>query len=606
LGVIASLSLVVGNTCAEEYEITSSEAVPLIYENNLASIYRLPPKGTLEKTSEGVASFISQQLAHKGLTDILAKVTSSLVSKMGSLFLTFITESQEVGILTRVDVVVLAGNELTNTIQTDRDFLPLIIVTAGTWFDSGVLLTCQRSIELFKWEIVRQIELLGFEELSALHQKRLLQYGDIFLVVPKEPFRLSTPGKHRLFAKAWCSSEGKSSYVLRVVGVSEEESESIYSAGPPHVMAIKSLDTQERIGGLARWSFDGKLLIGYCGASQWVLYDDEGNLKGTFSGGRVDSAGIADFTWTPWASDSSKLCFSTYSGISFLDRELNVLCEVPHHSLYSFSIRWSSGGNWVTFTEDCFVSLHESDIWMANSETGEKVCLTPDKHEGSVLRHDYGSFDWAPEWSREKNKITFVSATREIATVDIHSKKRGTLAMGDFKGTYLLRYSPDGNWLAMDYGNFTKSGPQVLLFVAEGKVRKRFVVPFISGITDIQWTNNSRYLLIEGKRITWGGLFYQYFIINIRSGECRIIDTLGEIGLSPTGESIIFAQKNTNRKARLYWMNLESGEKMPLPLDSETELFTEETTRTDVRWSPTGDKLFVGVGPPRLGYIIRL
>jgi len=202
---------------AEEHQIASSETVTLIYENNLASIYRLPPKGALEGASEEVASFILQQVAQKGLTEILAKVTSALVSKLGGLFLTFITESKEVGILTRTDMVVLTGNELTNTVQSNRDFLPVIVVTAGTSFDYGVALTYERSTELFKWEIVRQVELLGFEELSALYQQGVLQYGDRFLVVPKEPFQLSTTGKYRLLAKAWSDSEGKSSYVLRVV-----------------------------------------------------------------------------------------------------------------------------------------------------------------------------------------------------------------------------------------------------------------------------------------------------------------------------------------------------------------------------------------------------
>jgi len=48
LTVIVFLSPIQENGHAQEYQITSSETVPLIYENDLASIYRLPPEGTLE------------------------------------------------------------------------------------------------------------------------------------------------------------------------------------------------------------------------------------------------------------------------------------------------------------------------------------------------------------------------------------------------------------------------------------------------------------------------------------------------------------------------------------------------------------------------------
>lgn len=228
LAVIVFLGLAETSSYPQEYEGGFSEAVSLIYENDLALVYRLPPKGILEETSEEAASFILQQLVQKGLTDIVAKVTSVLASKLGGLFLTFISEMPEVGILTKTNIVVLTGNELTNTVQSNRSFLPFIVVTAGTSFDYGVVLTLNRSTGLYKWEIERRVQLLDFEELSALFQQEMLQYGDRFLVALKEPFQLLTTGKYQLFAKAWCESEGRSTYRIQIVELLKKQSEYTY------------------------------------------------------------------------------------------------------------------------------------------------------------------------------------------------------------------------------------------------------------------------------------------------------------------------------------------------------------------------------------------
>lgn len=201
---------------------SSSEETSLIYENGLASVYPLPLEGTSAEVSEEAASFILEQLAQKGLTGVLVRVAPVLVSKLAGLFLTFITEMPEVGIPTSVDIVMLAQNDIINIVQADRDFLSLIIVRAGNCFDYGVLLTFEHFTGLSKWETVRQVKLLSFEELHTLYQKGLLQYGDGFVVVPKEPSQLSAPGKYRLSVRAWCASEGRSSYKLSVLEASAE------------------------------------------------------------------------------------------------------------------------------------------------------------------------------------------------------------------------------------------------------------------------------------------------------------------------------------------------------------------------------------------------
>lgn len=227
--------LVVGALTVTAYaNSATTERTALIYENNSVSVYRLPQKGAIEEISEKVASFVVQQIAQKGFTNILTAATSTLISKLGGFFLTFISQSKEVGIQTIVDMAVLAEDELTDTIEVNGDFLPLIMVTAGDCFDYGVLLAFQYGTESFRTEL----ELLEFDELSGLYQEGLLEYGDRFLVIPKEPLDLPTPGTYRLLATAWCESEGNRSRTLRVVEVLNEQTAAITLTVTPSVFYI--------------------------------------------------------------------------------------------------------------------------------------------------------------------------------------------------------------------------------------------------------------------------------------------------------------------------------------------------------------------------------
>lgn len=196
---------------------THSYCQKLVYENSSVYIYQLPPKDTLQRKSEQVASWILQEIIKKGIKEILSEVAPTVISKFGGIFLSMITSIPGAGIPTEVEMAVLSNGKFTNTVQINQAFLPLIIITAGDCFNYGVVLTLEHSTGLFKWKIVERSEIVDFEELEELLQRGVLGLGESFILMLKRPLSMSKKGKYQIKINAWCDSEGRTSKILHVI-----------------------------------------------------------------------------------------------------------------------------------------------------------------------------------------------------------------------------------------------------------------------------------------------------------------------------------------------------------------------------------------------------
>jgi|GEM_PF-6513441 len=159
----------------------------LIYENPVVYVYELPGteslRGDAEKAATSTLDFIIKKISTKGFSEIITVVSSKLVSTFASLLVGLINEAKTVGWPGEVKIFFLAGGEITNRVNKDEYFLPIIAVQTG---DS--LTPLHLKIETP----------LGSDSTNLIPEEEIthLSWSNINLVIPKRPYRFSTPGKY--------------------------------------------------------------------------------------------------------------------------------------------------------------------------------------------------------------------------------------------------------------------------------------------------------------------------------------------------------------------------------------------------------------------------
>jgi len=159
----------------------------LIYENPVVYVYELPSTESLRGNPERVATstlgFIVKELSGKGFSEIITAVSSKLVSSFASLFVGLINEAKTVGWPGDVEIFFLAEGNITNTVNANEYFLPIIAVQTGD------------SLNPLRLKIETP---LGSDSTNLIPEEEItnLSWSNINLVIPKRPYRFSNPGKY--------------------------------------------------------------------------------------------------------------------------------------------------------------------------------------------------------------------------------------------------------------------------------------------------------------------------------------------------------------------------------------------------------------------------
>lgn len=181
-----------------------SIAQELIYENPVVSVYELPSVGSIRGNPEGVATstldFIVKELSGKGFSEIITAVSSKLISSFASIFIGLINEAKTVGMPGDVKIYFLAEGNITNTVNTNEYFLPIFLIETG-----DNLTPLHLKIETP----------LGSDSTNLIPEEEItnLSWSNINLVIPKRPYRFSTPGKYKFICTVFST---KCSKVIRV------------------------------------------------------------------------------------------------------------------------------------------------------------------------------------------------------------------------------------------------------------------------------------------------------------------------------------------------------------------------------------------------------
>jgi len=95
---------------------------------------------------------------------------------------------------------------------------------------------------------------------------------------------------------------------------------------------------------------------------------------------------------------------------------------VPDELAAAAHFIWSPNSQYIAFTTDFFVALHEPDLWVLDVTTGEYRNLTPDDVDGSMLDNQSDGiakldvvYSWTPD-----NRLLFVRTVRENESVDLY------------------------------------------------------------------------------------------------------------------------------------------------------------------------------------------
>ena len=181
-----------------------SNAQELIYENPVVSVYELPSaegiRGNPERAATSTLDFIIKELSGKGFSEIITVVSSKLISSFASLFVGLINEAKTVGWPGDVEIFFLAEGKITNTVNVNEYFLPIIAIQTGD------------SLNPLHLKIETP---LGSDSTNLIPKEEItnLSWSNINLVIPKRPYRFSSPGKYKFICTVFST---RCSKVIRV------------------------------------------------------------------------------------------------------------------------------------------------------------------------------------------------------------------------------------------------------------------------------------------------------------------------------------------------------------------------------------------------------
>lgn len=176
----------------------------LIYENPVVSVYELPSaegiRGNPERVATSTLDFIVKELSGRGFSEIITAVSSKLISSFASVFIGLINEAKTVGMPGDVKIYFLAEGNITNTVNTNEYFLPIFLVETG-----DNLTPLRLKIETPS----------GSDSTNLIPEEDItnLSWSNINLVIPKRPYRFSTPGKYKFICTVFSA---RCSKVIRV------------------------------------------------------------------------------------------------------------------------------------------------------------------------------------------------------------------------------------------------------------------------------------------------------------------------------------------------------------------------------------------------------
>lgn len=204
--------------------------------------------------------------------------------------------------------------------------------------------------------------------------------------------------------------------------------------------------------------------------------------------------------------DLRTLCIYTLEGVeercvSLEDHDLAVDAE---------RIVWSPDGRYLAMTEDYFIRLDESDIWVLDVDTGSLTNITDDGETGGFLSIDREKslIDVAPLWLAD-GRVAFLRITRSeggtstsVYAIQPDGSDLGlitSITNDEGMSVFAFDLSPDGRYLAYNWQRATdekasglwlrdlESGADRLLVEAEFPVFLPMMISFSPDGQSVLW-----------------------------------------------------------------------------------------------------------------------
>ncbi|MBM3926499.1 MAG: S9 family peptidase [SAR202 cluster bacterium] len=246
-----------------------------------------------------------------------------------------------------------------------------------------------------------------------------------------EQFDLSPDGKKLAYVSA--ESGGYDIYTCDIDGKNKKR--------------IVAMYPEEALG--PSWSPDGQWIAYYCRGNAFKVRADGSEPPINLTYGNGPSGGHEFLRWSP---DGKRIFFIRPGANGFM-QVASVPTDIPNGKIRvryvtddeanSTDVWVSPDGKWVTFMSDRsgHADFKRMDCWIAPSEGGEAVNMTPNTYE---------HYDYRPRWSPDGKKLVFTSDRnnwRKVGVIDVATKKTTFLTGGEYD-EYNPQYSPDGQWIA--------------------------------------------------------------------------------------------------------------------------------------------------------------
>lgn len=267
------------------------------------------------------------------------------------------------------------------------------------------------------------------------------------------------------------------------------------------------------------------------------------------------------------------------------------------------TVAWSPDGARIAFTEDLFVRLHESDLWVLEVEGGDLTNLTDDGVAGSVLKPEaegvQAQLDGVPAWSPDGMTLAFVRSPSSRNGTAIYRVSLGDNAPeklldvaggGAFAVPYGLRWTDDGAHLVYSVVYPRSDEPNNGLWIADrdGRNARRVVEaerekgpPFLIDVA--RAGDGDRALVFYYKlaaQLSGGPNVSLVALVDLRTGTVEPIKRAGgdatefsgpiNAVFSPDGSKLLYAYRQIGGEHRLVVRDLDGGDEHVLATFKES------------------------------------